>query len=188
MFTILFMVMNLSSGMTGNAPDARCGDVLESIEAPIEFKTRGKPRRARWEQLDRTLHTLVEQPEKSSDCRLTFDQVFASGRDEEIYVPITHVLLKYVPEEALKGLKVYNQEGDLLGTFESRFPYERTGGTFSGRDYVLYYFQYRTQQGEMQSVPRQPLLDNFLIPWSEIRSRQILGPNQESTTSEVGKN
>ena len=180
MIGLSLLLMNFALVLPAEAVDPACTAAVQEVEAPVEFETRGKPRRARWEQVDKVIYALGERLSGETDCRLKFDQIFVSEGDDEIYFPVTHVLLKYADEESLKGLKIYTQEGEVLGQFVTRFPYERTGGTFSGRSYTLYYFQYRTPDGEIQAVSRRQLLDNFLVRWSELKARQAFPGSGET--------
>ncbi len=146
-----------------------CRELSESMRMPVKLKRRGKPSRARWEQIDKVLTGLREKA-GGRVCALTFEQVFRTKR-EELLVPLTNNLLKTVPEQALQGLAVMDQKGEPLGEYVGRVTYEKTGGLVGRKSYVLYYFQFRDSEGQMQSTGNRLLLDYFLVRWADLKGR-----------------
>ena len=76
-----------------------------------------------------------------------------------------------VPETILEGLAVFNQSGEHLGEFENRVSYQRAGGLYATNSYTLYYFRYKDTEGEVESSGNHLLLDDYLVPWSDLSER-----------------
>lgn len=149
-----------------------CESLTAQLRLPVKLKTRGKPARARWEQVDVVVSKLRESlPGKS--CAFTFGQVFRSDK-KEVYFPLTNNLVRTVPEEALKSIKVFSQEGYDLGEYEGRVAYERSGGLYVKNAYRLYYFQFKDKRGELQSTGNRLLLDNFVARWDDLKDRVLI--------------
>ena len=146
-----------------------CRELSESLKMPVKLKRRGKPSRARWEQIDKVLTGLREESQ-GRVCALTFGQIFRTKR-EELLFPLTNNLLKTAPEEALQGLAVMDQKGHPLGEFVGRVTYEKTGGLVGRKSYVLYYFQFQDTEGQLQSTGNRLLLDDFLVRWADLKDR-----------------
>ena len=58
--------------MTWPEQDAKCLEVTRNRKLPMKLKTRGKPKRARWEQVDKVLTDLREDL-KQTACQFRFD-------------------------------------------------------------------------------------------------------------------
>jgi hypothetical protein len=149
-----------------------CLQVVHEIKLPVRLKTRGRPQRAQWEQVDRTLVTLQDRLQGRA-CSLRFEHLFASRRDD-VYFPLTNQLIRVMPEKALNGAPVYNQSGELLGDFAGRFVVEKSGAFYNRQRVTLYFFQYKDQQGELRDSGRELLLDNYLVKWADIRDRLVM--------------
>ncbi len=168
LFTLGFDRVAIASG--SQASD--CANVLIEQKLPLTLKTRKSALRAQWEQVETVLIAARDAIE-GKDCRLRFDQMFISKSDELLF-PITHVVMKYVPEEALAGLNVYDSSGSLVGQYEGRVPHERTGGLYGqNRSVVLYSFQYK-KDGEIHSLGRRLLKDDYFVRWSDVKTRIAL--------------
>lgn len=152
-----------------------CDSVVEALKLPIKLKTRGKPKRARWEILNKTMPRLREDTQGLS-CRLTFGQVFRTDR-EDIFVPVLDSMIRTAPEESLTGLAVYYLDGTLAGRFANPVVFEKT-------NYTQYYFQFVDTRGELQSANRD-LLDFatgvpiFLFKWDELKDKVLVGRTSE---------
>ena len=168
--TILFLV--LFGGMEPGAARPDCESILPGLKVPAKLKTRGKPKRARWENVDKVV-TRVRDAVEDQECSLTLEQLFRVRR-QEIFFPLTNNLLRTIPEESLEGVSVYSSEGERLGEFSNTVPYHRSGGLYAVRGYTLHYFQYRDEEGGLHSSGTDLLLDNFLLKWSEIKDRVVI--------------
>jgi hypothetical protein len=146
-----------------------CLQVVDEIKLPVRLKTRGKPQRAHWEQVDRTINTLQDRLQGRA-CSLRFEHLFQSRKDD-VYFPLTNLLIRVMPETALSGVPVFNQSGDLLGSFASRFMVEKSGAFYNRQKVTLYFFQYKDDQGELHDSGRELLLDNYLVRWADVRDR-----------------
>jgi hypothetical protein len=80
-------------------------------------------------------------------------------------LPLSHTILKYLPGDSLRGLRIIDKSGKEFGTFLSVFFYEHSGGTGTGLPYTLAYFQYKDRDERMQTAPDKLLRDNYGIPW-----------------------
>ena len=90
------------------------------------------------------------------------------------FFPLTNSVLKLVPDGSLDGISVFDKSGQLLGTFAGRSRYEKSGDLYKSRSYVLYTFEFEVSGGEFRSAGNDNLLDNFLVRWSDVRSRKAL--------------
>jgi len=147
-----------------------CEAISTEFNIPIKLKTRGKPKMARWEQVDEILNGIGQKLERAS-CEFTFGELFRYGKEEEVYFPLTNTVVRVVPEQSLSGIKVYNNDGDLLGFYANKVRYERSGGLEFNQTYSLYYFQYSDLADKLQSVGHRLLLDDFAIRWIDIRDK-----------------
>ncbi len=154
-----------------------CASLLEGKTFPTKFKTRGPLQRAQWEQIDEVLTGLREDLQ-GIDCEIKFQEIFRTDK-EELYIPLTNNLVRLVPEATLKGLPIFNQSGERLGEYESRVSYNRSGGLYSVESYTLYYFQFKDTQEELQSSGTHLLLDEFLVPWSDLAERVAMESSQD---------
>ena len=154
-----------------------CRQALDAVEAPQRLKTRGKPKRARWEKVDEVLAKVSKELESTS-CTVTFSQLF-EVRSDEVLFPITNSILKLSPEGIFEGVTVYTSDGDALGEFVGRALYQRSGGLYASKSYALVFFQYRGSDGELHSSGHDLLLDRFLVRWTDIRDRTVLVSAQD---------
>lgn len=161
------------------APAADGCEILAGrLKFPVKLKTRGKPPRARWEQVDAVVTQLRNQLQ-GKQCEFTFQQVFRSDRTE-LYFPLTNNLVRTVPEEALKGLKIYGRQGEDLGQYQNRVVYEKSGGLYARQAYSLYYFQFLDLEGQLQSTGNRLLLDDFLVRWEDLKARVLISTTTDS--------
>lgn len=149
-----------------------CQDIVLEMKLPKKLKTRGKPRMARWEIVDRTLNDLAQRLQGRS-CRFTFGQIFENGRDDVLF-PLTNTVVRIVPEASLSGLTVITREGHELGPYEGRVRFDRSGGLYALDKYSLYYFQYRGSDSQVHAAGTRLLLDDFGVRWAELRDRAAL--------------
>lgn len=151
---------------------ADCETLVADLKLPIALKTRGKPKTARWEQVEKVMTQLRDGLEGQS-CELSFSQVFVSKSKKDIYFPLISNLLRTVPEESLVGLAVFSQDGYPMGNFENRVIYEKKGEY----NYQHYYFQFKDKSGELQSSGNRLLIDIatgkpfFIMKWADLKDR-----------------
>ncbi len=151
-----------------------CAEVRASLGLPVRLKMTGKPKQARWGQVEKVLSRLREETEGTS-CRLRFGEVFASPRPDA-YFPLIGNLLRTVPEGELKGASVFAQTGLRMGVFSNRVVFEKQGPS----TYRVYYFQFEDSRGQLQSSGNRILIDHqtgkpfFLLHWPEIEGRLLL--------------
>jgi hypothetical protein len=168
---------------------------------PCEIKGRGKPRMMRWEQVDRCLNEAankVDWPAFSrqigiarsgaagitpsefnaavetslSEHALPYESVFVVKSKSEILLPLTNSLLRFVPDDALTGLPVFDKVGTQVGAFTGLYSYERSGGLASANMFRLVLFQYTDKDGNVQSSSDRLLLDSFGVPWKDARAKK----------------
>ncbi len=173
--TLFFLLFS-----SGNVPvlgTDSCQSILVDLKLPAKLTTRGKPSRARWDQVDKVLTSLLEKLE-AKKCEFTFDQTFKTTK-LQLYFPLTNKVLKTVPKDSLKGVPVFNHAGQLLGQYANRFSYERTGGLYRKKTYRLYCFQFRDTRGRLQSSGNRLLLDYFLVKWENIANLVALSTQSD---------
>lgn len=159
-FIAIFLLL-LLTGLAFAAP--------ESMQ-PKKIKSRGKPRVAKWQDVDATLAKLGNLDSKSKPTNLLFKDIFSM--DDSVLFPLTNSVLKYAPDASLVNVPVYNKKGELLGKFASKYVYEKTGGLQGRRSYSLVYFQYVDKNNQNQtSGGAGLLLDSFCVKWGDIKDR-----------------
>ena len=151
---------------------ANCDQVVADLKLPVTLKTKGKPKTARWEQVEKVMTQLRDSLE-GQECELNFNQVFVSKSKKEIFFPLISNLLRTVPEKSLVGVAVYAQDGYPMGHFENRVTYEKKGEY----NYKHYYFQFKDKSGKLQSSGNRILVDIatgkafFIMKWSDLKDR-----------------
>ncbi len=146
-----------------------CQSAAEEFKLPVKLKTRGKPSRARWAQIDQVLTSLRTNLE-GVHCSFQFDDLFRTERTQ-LYFPLTNNVLRTTPQGTFQGVQIFGQTGELLGQFSNRVTYQRSGGLYGDNRYTLHYFQFEDRVGTLQSSGNRLLLDNFLVKWQEIKHR-----------------
>ena len=176
--TILFLLLFVFAGTEPGAASPDCESILPGLKVPAKLKTRGKPKRGRWENVDKVV-TRVREAVEDKDCSLTLEQLFRVRR-QEIFFPLTNNLLRTIPEESLHGVSVYSSDGERLGEFSNIVPYHRSGGLYAVRGYTLHYFQYQDEEGGLHSSGTDLLLDNFLLKWNDIKDRVLISTPRQT--------
>ncbi len=178
---VVFMVGVILGGEASYAarvPEEQCSLIAKELKLPAKLKTRGKPRRARWEKVDEVISGLRGRIEGTS-CSWTLNQLFRPTK-KELMFPLTNNLLRTTPDASLDGVAVFNQQGELLGQYANRVMFQRSGGLYKKRKYTLYYFQYKNPQGKLQSSGNQLLLDTYLVRWDDIKERVVIAAESET--------
>ena len=176
--TILFLFPFLFGGTEPVAASPDCESILPGLKVPAMLKTRGKPKRGRWENVDKVV-TRVREAVEETECSLTLAQLFRVRR-QEIFFPLTNNLLRTIPEESLEGVSVYSSDGERLGEFSNIVPYHRSGGLYAVKGYTLHYFQYKDEEGGLHSSGTDLLLDNFLLKWNDIKDRVLISTPRQT--------
>lgn len=153
-----------------NALAQECEQIATELDIPVKLKTRGKPRIGKWEKVDEVLNDLGQRLETVA-CEFSFGDLFRNKKEDEMLFPLTNTVLRTVPEESLVGVEVLNQEGEALGTYSNRVPYERSGGLQLKESYTTYYFQILDSAEKLQSVGHQLLLDTYVVRWIDIENK-----------------
>jgi hypothetical protein len=198
---VLVFSFQSPTGELQNKIDALVAPAYQTVAIafPCKLKTRGKPKMAQWQAVDRCLNgaaervdwrTLAGELEKVraatpgltaiefwaavdssfSAHALPYDKVFVL-EDPKTLLPLTNSLLKYLPADSLQGLDVVSKDGTRVGSFQGTHSYERSGGLATANTYRLIVFQYADQGGNIQSSSEKLLLDSFGVPWKDARSQ-----------------
>ena len=152
-----------------------CQDLAADLKLPTKFKTRGKPRVGKWEDVDKVLNALDKKLEVMQ-CSFTFSEVFKQNR-EDVYFPVTNSVVRIVPEDSLMGLTVFTKEEFELGEYAGAVRYEKSGGLYAQKSYSLFYFQYMGKDSNLHSVGSRLLLDDFVVKWDDIKDRVAVVSN-----------
>jgi hypothetical protein len=197
---------------TSAAIDAAVLNAYRAASAgfPCKVKGRRKPKMMRWEQVDRCLNDAVNRVDWAAFSRqletarsnakeipapdfnaaveaslqehaLPYDSVF-TVKSDEILLPLTNSVLRYLPPDSLMGFPVTDKTGTEVGTFSGLYSYERSGGLASANMFRLVLFQYTDRSGKVQSSPDRLLLDSFGVPWKDARSRKGFRLTMEKLT------
>jgi hypothetical protein len=162
---------------------------------PCKIGTAGRPKMGKWQDVDECLNNALSKidwkamtqqlrelrestrgisaPEFESAIDsvlashvIPFDKVF-SIKDVKTLLPLTNSLLRFLPSDSMKDAPVYDKTGNLMGSFNGVYTYERSGGSGTGAPYRLSLFEYTDRNGETRSVSDRLLLDSYGIPWKE---------------------
>ena len=173
--SLIFGLM-LGLAMAGSPlPADGCGDAVAQFQLPARVKTKGKPKRIRWEQANQLIHK-VGQAVKGRPCSLTFEQVFAPKR-QDVFFPLLDSVLRVGPEDELEGVPIYYLDGEQAGRFSNRVVFEKSR-------YTQYYFQYTGKDGDLRTSTRN-LLDyatgvpTFLMRWEDIKGKAVVSGSQQ---------
>ena len=184
-----------------NKIDALVAPAYQTVATafPCKLKTRGKPKMAQWQEVDRCLNGATERVDwpalagelekvragapaltgvefwavvdsSLSAHALTYENVFVLN-DPKTLIPLTNSLLKYLPADSLQGLDVVDKAGTRVGSFQGTYSYERSGGLATANTYRLIVFQYEGPGGNIQAASEKLLLDSFGVPWKDARSQ-----------------
>ena len=166
---------------------------------PGNIKSSGRPRMLRWQETDRCLNRaagnvdweamseqlqalrgelkavqtgdLVASVEASLAAHaLPFEKVFRVNTENAL-LPLTHSLLKFLPEDSLHDLPVFERSGKQIGLFAGVYWYERTGGLATANIYRMAMFQYVDANGNIQAAQRGFEQDAFGVQWNSVRSQ-----------------
>jgi len=166
---------------------------------PCKLKTSGKAKMGRWKDVENCVnpaHDLVdwdghaealkkirEEERVSRDDLATaveasltenaflFDSVFIVNEKDVglALLPLSNSLLKFLPEDSLAELTVYEKKGELLGVFVGPYSFERSGGLEILTGYYIVSFQYTDFRGNVQTPGERFLLDSYGVPWRDAR-------------------
>lgn len=171
------LMTTLAVWLIGGLQPPDCSSVASRLKLPIKLKTRKKPLRVRWDKVEESL-TRLRELTAGRPCRFAFQEVFAPGKTE-VFFPLLTNLLKTAPEESLVGATVFGQEGEPLGQFSNRVPFEKQGEY----NYTIFYFQFTDNSGKLQSSGNRSLIDPmtgkplFLMKWQQLKDRLVLAPD-----------
>ena len=171
-----------------------------TAQFPCKVKSRGKLKMLRWEEVDRCLNSAAERVDWENLSRqletlrasaknlsagqfsaaveaslsalaLPYEGVF-SVKGEDMLLPLTNSVLKFLPADSLQNLPVIDRVGTEVGTFSGVYSYERSGGLATANTYRLVLFQYTDRNGNLQSAAEKLLLDSFGVPWKQAKSQK----------------
>jgi len=167
------------------------------VKFPCKLKTTGKAKMGRWKNVEDCVnpaHDMVDWDvhadalkkifneeriprEEFADIvesalteqALLYDKVFLVKEKEvgEALLPLSNSLLKFLPENSLNDLMVYNKAGDMLGVFIGAYSFERSGGLEILTGYRMTNFQYTDLYGIAQAPGERFLLDSYGVPWRD---------------------
>ena len=173
-----------------------------STQFPCRLRTSGKAKMGRWKDVEDCVnpaHDMVEWDvhaealkkifneervpreeftdvieEALTEQALLYDKVFLVKEKEAgaALLPLSNSLLKFLPENSLKDLTVYNKAGDLLGVLIGAYSFERSGGLELLTGYRIVNFQYTDLYGIAQAPGERFLLDSYGVPWRDAWHQQ----------------
>ncbi|NLV30930.1 MAG: hypothetical protein GXY47_07205 [Acidobacteria bacterium] len=169
-----------------------------AADFPCKTKTRGKGKIIRWQDVEKCVnyaHDRVDWEALSARIQdageraglgpadieavveaslaahsIPFNEIYRV-KDRKALVPLSNSLLKFLPPGSLLDLPVYNQEGELLGSFSGVYVFERSGGLSTATSYRMPNFQYKDLHGEMQAPSETFLIDRYGVSWKEAESQ-----------------
>lgn len=164
------------------------------LEFPCKAKPRGKAKILRWQDIEKCVNyandrvdwdgissqlqkireasgidkqQMTEVMEASLSAQaIVFDKVLVVKEDNAL-LPLSNSLLKFLPGNSLINLPVYNNKGELLGSFSGVYAFEKRGELAAASSYRISSFQYTDLKGNMQAPPERFLVDLYGVPWKE---------------------
>jgi len=179
--------------------DAVVSEAYQSASAafPCKLKADGKPKMLSWEGIEKCFYKANEMIDWESlarkiqeirdsnryqnidmlnvvessltDHALQFDRVFRV-KEADVLLPLSNSILRFLPENSLMNLPVYDKSGKRVGTFSGGYTFEKMG-EISGSRQVHSLFQYTDSNGKIHSSSDKLLLDSFGVPWKEAISQ-----------------
>jgi hypothetical protein len=168
-----------------------------SAKFPCKPKAKGKAKMLRWQDVeecvnaafDRVDWTLISKQlreirdsgrhasteislaieDSLTAHALPYSEVFLV-KEKKALLPLSNSLLKFLPNESLMDLPVYNKSGTKIGVFAGIYRFEKYG-QISGNKYLRSLFQYTDLNGKIQTPPDKLLLDSFGVPWKDAVSQ-----------------
>ncbi len=168
-----------------------------SAQFPCKLGAGGSPKMLRWQGIDKCLNyandrvdweeisqqlqnirkdfrlqlnEIMDLAESSfSTHALPYDKVFIVKQNKAL-LPLSSSLLKFLPEESLQGLPVFDKSGKEVGTFSGLYAFEKSG-EITGNRSRLALFQYTDSKGTVHPSPERLLLDSFGVPWKDAASQ-----------------
>ena len=167
-----------------------------AVVFPCRLKTSGRAKMGRWKDVENCVnpaHDQVDWEDHAAALRkirederisredltvaveaalteqtISYDKVFIvkDKREDAVLLPLSNSLLKFLPENSLAGLTLYDKKGDLRGVFVGQYSYERSGGLEFLTGYNMVNFQYTDLNGNITAPGERFLLDSFGVPWS----------------------
>lgn len=167
------------------------------VKFPCNLKTSGKAKMGRWKDVENCVnpaHDLVDWETHAEALKkiredervsredmaivvdaalaaqaLSYDKVFLVKDKEagEALLPLSNSLLKFLPDNSLAELTVYDKKGNLLGIFIGAYSFERSGGLEFLTGYSMVNFQYTDLNGVAQAPGERFLLDSYGVPWRD---------------------
>jgi len=139
-----------------------------------KLKAKGKKAVLPFGEIDPHLVRIAEwvkqtAPGLAGEAGVRYGDLFQPNKPQCLF-PLTNNVVRLAPEDALKGLTVFDQGGNRLGTFSNTYRYSREGE----RSYALVFFQFVTPEGILRKTGPDLLLDRFLVVWEDIRERKCL--------------
>ena len=169
-----------------------------ALQFPCKAKPRGKARILRWQDIEKCVNYAYdrvdweglasqlqkireaggfdrEQMTEIMDASLSaqaipFSKVLIVKEDETL-LPLSNSLLKFLPANSLMNLPVYNDKGELLGSFSGVYAFEKRGDLAAASSYRISNFQYTDLKGNMQAPTERFLVDLYGVPWKDAQSQ-----------------
>jgi hypothetical protein len=160
---------------------------------PCKLKARGKANMLRWQDVEKCLNNAHDRVDWANLSRqlqkirengrfqaadvssvvesslsaqaMSYDKVFRV-KEANALLPLSNSMLKFLPDDSLLNLPVFNNSGARVGAFSGRYSFEKVG-EISGTRNRHSLFQYMDLKGNVQSPPDKLLLDSFAVPWKD---------------------
>jgi len=179
--------------------DAVVSEAYQSASStfPCKLKADGKPKMLSWEGIEKCFYKANEKIDWESLIRkiqeirdngryqnfdmlsaiepslsahaLQFDKVFRV-KEADALLPLSNSILRFLPENSLMNLPVYDKSGKRVGTFSGGYTFEKMG-EISGSKQLHSLFQYTDSNGRIHASSDKLLLDSFGVPWKEAISQ-----------------
>ena len=96
---------------------------------------------------------------------IPFNQVFVV-KSKNAQLPLSSSLLKFLPENSLQDLPIFDSFGKKIGVFTGVYYFEKIG-EISGRVNRIALFQFTDPYDKVTAAPERLLLDSFGVPWKD---------------------
>jgi hypothetical protein len=170
---------------------------IASSQFPCKLGIGGRQRRLDWKKIETCLNAAYEKVDwedvsgqfqklrehyrvQSSEINsmaerslsahaIPFNQLFAV-KSKNAQLPLSSSLLKFLPENSLQDLPIFDAFGKQIGVFTGVYYFEKIG-EITGRVNRIALFQFTDPYDKITAAPERLLLDSFGVLWKDAENQ-----------------
>jgi hypothetical protein len=113
---------------------------------------------------------IISMAERSLSAHaIPFNQLF-EVKSKNAQLPLSSSLLKFLPENSLEDLPIFDAFGKKIGAFTGVYHFEKIG-EISGRVNRIALFQFTDSAGTVSAAPERLLFDSFGVLWTDAENQ-----------------